>query len=77
MLIPNPEDPTEVPSDIGFDISYNITPSLRGAVSINTDFAEVEVDQRRINLTRFPLFFQEKRDFFLERFERVQFCLQK
>ena len=66
VLLPNPEDQTTTPSDVGLDISYNITSSLRGAVSINTDFAEVEVDQRRVNLTRFPLFFQEKRDFFLE-----------
>ncbi len=66
VLLQNPEDQSETPSDVGIDISYNITSSLRGAVSINTDFAEVEVDQRRINLTRFPLFFQEKRDFFLE-----------
>jgi len=35
-------------------------------VSVNTDFAEVEVDQRRVNLTRFPLRFPEQRDFFLE-----------
>jgi hypothetical protein len=35
-------------------------------VSLNTDFAETEVDERRVNLTRFPLFFEEKRDFFLE-----------
>ena len=66
VLLPNPADRTATPSDVGLDISYNITSSLRGAVSVNTDFAEVEVDQRRVNLTRFPLFFQEKRDFFLE-----------
>ena len=45
---------------------YNLTPALRANVSVNTDFAETEVDQRRVNLTRFPLFFEEKRDFFLE-----------
>lgn len=53
-------------ADAGFDLSYSITPSLRGALSINTDFAEVEVDQRRVNLTRFPLWFPEQRDFFLQ-----------
>jgi len=53
-------------SSVGFDIGYNITPSIRAAFTYNTDFAEVEVDQRRVNLTRFPLFFPEKRDFFLE-----------
>jgi hypothetical protein len=52
--------------DVGFDAFYNVTPALRANVSINTDFAETEVDQRRVNLTRFPLFFEEKRDFFLE-----------
>jgi hypothetical protein len=65
-LLPNPEEQVSTRSEVGLDISYNITSSLRGAVSINTDFAEVEVDQRRVNLTRFPLFFEEKRDFFLE-----------
>ena len=52
--------------DVGVDAFYNLTPALRANVSINTDFAETEVDQRRVNLTRFPLFFEEKRDFFLE-----------
>jgi hypothetical protein len=52
--------------DIGADLFYNLTPALRANLSINTDFAETEVDQRQVNLTRFPLFFQEKRDFFLQ-----------
>jgi hypothetical protein len=52
--------------DVGGDIFYNITPSLRLTSTINTDFAETEVDNRQINLTRFPLFFPEKRAFFLE-----------
>ncbi len=64
--IPTREDATSYNADAGFDLTYSLTSSLRGAVSINTDFAEVEVDQRRVNLTRFPLFFPEKRDFFLE-----------
>lgn len=54
------------PTDIGLDFSYSITPGLRAAVTVNTDFAEVEVDERRVNLTRFPLYFPEQRDFFLE-----------
>ena len=58
--------PTEYPADAGFDLGYNITPSLRAALTINTDFAEVEVDRRRVNLTRFSLRFPERRDFFLE-----------
>jgi hypothetical protein len=52
--------------DAGLDLSYSITPNLRGALSINTDFAEIEVDQRRLNLTRFPISFPEQRDFFLQ-----------
>jgi hypothetical protein len=50
----------------GGDIFYNITPALKAAVTINTDFAQTEVDARQINLTRFNLFFPEKRDFFLD-----------
>lgn len=56
----------EVPQDVGFDLSYSVTPSLRASLSVNTDFAEVEVDQRRVNLSRFPLRFPEQREFFLE-----------
>ena len=52
--------------DGGFDIYKNFTPNLVGAFSYNTDFAETEVDDRQINLTRFPLYFPEKRMFFLE-----------
>ncbi len=59
-------DPTTFTRDASVDVNYNLTSSLRASVSINTDFAEVEVDQRRVNLTRFPLRFEERRDFFLE-----------
>lgn len=52
--------------DVGFDLFYKLTPSLTLALTYNTDFAETEVDERRVNLTRFPLFFPEKRDFFLQ-----------
>lgn len=52
--------------DIGGEVAYNLTPSLRAVATINTDFAETEVDTRRVNLTRFPLFFPEKRGFFLD-----------
>ncbi|MEL6499524.1 MAG: DUF5916 domain-containing protein [Planctomycetota bacterium] len=57
-------DPPE--ADGGFDLFYRITPTISAAITFNTDFAEAEVDQRRVNLTRFPLFFEERRDFFLE-----------
>lgn len=58
---------------LGGDASWNITSGLKAAVTINTDFAETEVDSRRINLTRFPLFFPEKRDFFLEGSDQFEF----
>ncbi len=60
--------------DMGFDINYNITPSLRASFTYNTDFAQTEVDNRQINLTRFPLRFPEKRDFFLEGSSILQFA---
>lgn len=50
----------------GGDINYLITPTLRLNLTFNTDFAQVEADRQQINLTRFPLFFPERREFFLE-----------
>jgi hypothetical protein len=50
----------------GGDLFKNITPNLNAAITVNTDFAETEVDLQQVNLTRFPLFFPEKRAFFLE-----------
>ena len=50
----------------GGDLDYNFTPSLTGVLTVNTDFAETEVDDQQVNLTRFPLFVPEKRAFFLE-----------
>jgi hypothetical protein len=52
--------------DAGVDLVYSITPQLKANFTINTDFAQTEVDQRQVNLTRFRLFFPERRDFFLE-----------
>lgn len=57
----------------GFDLFYQWTPSLGATLTFNTDFAETETDQRRVNLTRFPLFFPEKRDFFLKGAEQFSF----
>ena len=56
----------ETEQDIGVDLFYNVTPNLRANLTVNTDFAQTEVDQRLVNLTRFPLRFPEKRDFFLD-----------
>ena len=53
-------------ADVGADIFYNPTPGVRTNLTINTDFAQTEVDQRLTNLERFPQFFPEKRDFFLD-----------
>src|SRR5262245_49511048 len=58
----------------GVDAFYRLTSGLGAALTINTDFADTEVDQRRINLTRFPLFFPEKRDFFLQDAPIFQFA---
>ena len=52
--------------DYGLDMKYGIASGLNLDLTLNTDFAQVEVDQQQVNLTRFPLFFPEKRDFFLE-----------
>ncbi len=52
--------------DAGFDVKYGVTSELTLDLTVNTDFSQVEVDEQQINLTRFSLFFPEKRDFFLE-----------
>ena len=52
--------------DLGGDVKYNVTSGLALDLTVNTDFAEVEVDEQQINLDRFSLFFPEKRPFFLE-----------
>ena len=51
---------------IGGDLKYGITQNITADLTINTDFSQVEVDEQQVNLTRFNLFFPEKRDFFLE-----------
>ena len=54
------------PTEFGGEIKYGLTPALTLDLTANTDFAQVEVDDQRVNLTRFPVFFPEKRPFFLE-----------
>ena len=51
---------------VGGDLKYSVTPSLTLDATVNTDFAQVEVDEQQVNLDRFNLFFPEKRPFFLE-----------
>ena len=59
-------DDSDTTGDAGLDVAYGLTEQLSGVLTINTDFAETEVDTRQINLTRFPLFYPEKRYFFVE-----------
>ena len=54
-------------SDIGLDVKYEVAKNLTLDVTVNTDFAQVEADDQQVNLTRFSLFFPEKRLFFQER----------
>ena len=70
----NNETDKTTSADLGFDINYNITSQLKVSFTYNTDFAQTEVDDRQINLTRFPLRFPEKRDFFLEGSSILQFA---
>ncbi len=63
---PEMQSTQEFSYNAGGEINYNISPNLKAGVTINTDFAETEVDDRQVNLTRFPLFFPERRDFFLQ-----------
>jgi len=58
--------PTAWDGDGGVDLKYGITQNLTADFTYNTDFAQVEVDEQQVNLTRFSLFFPEKREFFLE-----------
>src|SRR5436190_10325965 len=60
---------------VGGEVTWKITPQLVTVFTANTDFAETEVDTRQINLTRFPLFFPEKRSFFLEGANQYDFGL--
>ena len=50
----------------GVDVKYGVTSGLVWDFTVNTDFSQVEADEQQVNLTRFNLFFPEKRDFFLE-----------
>jgi hypothetical protein len=61
-----PQITNDVGADYGVDLKYGITQNVTLDVTYNTDFAQVEADNQQVNLTRFSLFFPEKRDFFLE-----------
>lgn len=60
----------------GSDLFYQITPSLKASLSFNTDFAEIEADARQINLSRFDIRLNEKRNFFLDGSDLFSFGLE-
>jgi hypothetical protein len=61
-----PSDVDDLSADVGLDAKVGITDGLTADFTFNTDFAQVEADEEQVNLTRFSLFFPEKREFFLE-----------
>ena len=60
------DDKTDGEFEVGLDLKYGLTTNLIADLTLNTDFAQVEADEEQVNLTRFSLFFPEKRPFFLE-----------
>ncbi len=62
----NPEISNEADADVGIDVKYGLSQNFTADFTYNTDFAQVEADEQQVDLTRFSLFFPEKRDFFLE-----------
>jgi hypothetical protein len=67
------ERQTDPTYDVGLDVKYGLTSNFTLDLTVNTDFAQVEADDQQVNLTRFPLFFPEKRRFFLERASNFSF----
>jgi hypothetical protein len=72
-LLANPRISNDVTTSFGMDAKIGITEGIAADLSYNTDFAQVEADEQQLNLTRFNLFFPEKRDFFLENQGTFQF----
>ena len=65
-LTSTPQILNEAAYDGGLDVKYGVTQNLTADFTVNTDFAQVEADEAQLNLSRFNLFFPEKREFFLE-----------
>jgi hypothetical protein len=63
----------DLTGDVGLDVKYGLSSNFTLDLTVNTDFAQVEVDDQQVNLTRFPLFFPEKRRFFKERASNFTF----
>jgi hypothetical protein len=72
---PEQTSPREYTGDVSLDVTQKLGPNLVGSVTVNTDFAETEVDARQTNLTRFEVLFPEKRSFFLEGSDIFEFGL--
>ena len=64
--IANPPTHNDNDGDVGGDLKYGVTANLTADLTVNTDFAQVEIDEQQVNLTRFNIFLPEKREFFLE-----------
>jgi hypothetical protein len=64
--VSNPPTSNDNDGDVGGDVKYGVTANLTADLTVNTDFAQVEIDEQQVNLTRFNLFLPEKREFFLE-----------
>jgi hypothetical protein len=73
--VPAPNARVEDEEEISLDATQRLAANTLASLTVNTDFAETEVDTRRTNLTRFPLFFPEKRTFFLEGADIFEFGL--
>lgn len=71
----NKNEKINFPGKTGADLNINLTPTLKLNLTANTDFAQVEVDRIQTNLTRFDLYYPEKRDFFLEGYNNFQLYL--
>src|SRR5262245_8136245 len=74
-FMPDPGEDREFEFDPGLDVTQKLGTNLVGNLTVNTDFAETEVDQRQTNLSRFDILFPEKRSFFLEGADIFEFGL--
>jgi len=72
---PSRDEDRDYDNDLSIDLTQRLASNLTALITVNTDFAETDVDSFRTNLTRFPLFFPEKRSFFLEGNEVFDFGL--
>jgi hypothetical protein len=66
---------TDYEGDLSLDVTKTLGPNLLSSLTVNTDFAETEVDVRQVNVSRFPVFFPEKRSFFLSGSDLFEFGL--